>query len=111
MVRVFRSNQFQGRKVQETTHFAAVGGAAAGALEGLEPSAQGLLGVSLPTPKALTMRAWSASRKKEPGVQLHLFRRVAITADCDEFGGVAGATVCMYWLGCPYNYNIGIRHT
>jgi hypothetical protein len=25
--------------------------------------------------------------------------------------GVAGATVCMYWLGCPYNYNIGIRHT
>jgi hypothetical protein len=49
--------------------------------------------------------------KKEPGVQLHLFRRVAITADCDEFGGVAGATVCMYWLGCPYNYNIGIRHT
>lgn len=65
MVRVFRSNQFQGRKVQETTHFAAVGGAAAGALEGLEPSAQGLLGVSLPTPKALTMRAWSASRKKK----------------------------------------------
>ena len=64
MVRVFRSNQFQGRKVQETTHFAAAGGAAAGALEGLEPSAQGLLGVSLPTPKALTMRAWSASRKK-----------------------------------------------
>ena len=68
MVRVFRSNQFQGRKVQETTHFAAAGGAAggaaAGALEGLEPSAQGLLGVSLPTPKALTMRAWSALRKK-----------------------------------------------
>ena len=51
------------------------------------------------------------TKKKEPGVQLHLFRRVAITADCDEFGGVAGATVCMYWLGCPYNYNIGIRHT